>query len=384
MSVVTLADLVDVSTQAIYQYESERTSPGPDVLTKIAVHTNLPETFFLQPLRKPQPRTVYYRSMSSATKTARRRAAGRLVWLRDLVEYVEDFVALPEVNVPTFDLSNDPRLISETDIDRTAEGLRQHWRIGEAPISNMILLLENQGVIVSRGALGAATLDGVSSFIEGRPYVFIGTDKGSPARWRFDAAHELGHILLHRHVSQDAFQHPDFHSQIEQQANRFAASFLLPLAPFGEDLFAVNLDVLLSLKAKWKTSVAMMLMQARRADYVGEEAAKKLWIGMSRRGWRTSEPLDDTMEAEQPRLLRRSIELILEHGEQTPEDIVQRLNLPSSDIEVLAGLPAGFLDNYAPVRLHRSGQVERPPYEDKAERAASVIPLRRGRLDSAG
>lgn len=384
LSVVTLAELVGVSSQSIYQYEGDRNSPGPDVLAKIATHTNLPETFFLQPGREPQQHTIFYRSMASATKTARRRAQSRLNWVRDLVEYVEEFVALPEVNVPRFNISDDPRLMSDTDIDQVAEELRHHWRLGEAPIANMILLLENQGIIVARGALGAETLDGLSTYTDTRPFVFIGTDKGTPARWRFDAAHELGHVLLHSHVPQDNFQHPELHKRIEQQAHRFAAAFLLPMAPFGEDLFAANLDVLLSLKPKWKTSIAMMIMQAKQADYITDDAAKKLWIGMSRRKWRTAEPLDDTMEAEQPRLLRRSLELILEHGEQTTNDIIDRLHLSPADVEALVGLPVGHLDNYSPVKLRTTNPSDRQAGNGASDQPANVIPLTRRRSSVLG
>ena len=351
LSGVSLAEIAGVSSQAIYQYEKDRSSPGPDVLTRITASTNLPEAFFLQPERAEGERTVFYRSLSSATKTARRRADSRLRWVQDLVAYIEQYVALPEVNVPTFGLPDDPRLISDGDIEQVAEELRRHWRLGEGPIANMVLLLENQGVIVTRGPLGAEALDGVSTHDGDRPFVFIGTDKGTPVRWRFDAAHELGHVLLHRDVPQEHFQHPELHKRIEQQAHRFASSFLLPLAPFGEDLFAANLDVLRSLKPKWKTSIAMMLMQAQYGGYISDDTARKLWSAMSRRKWRTSEPLDDTMEPEVPRLLRRSLELILDEGAQTTGDVVTQLRLSPADIESLACLPEGFLDSHSRVRL---------------------------------
>jgi Zn-dependent peptidase ImmA (M78 family)/DNA-binding XRE family transcriptional regulator len=351
LSVVSLAEVAGVSSQAIYQYEKDSSSPGPEVLGKIAAGTNLPEAFFLQPERSDAETTVFYRSLTSATKTARRRADGRLRWVQDLVAYIEQYVALPEVNVPTLDLPDDPRLVSDADIEQVAEELRRYWRLGEGPIANMVLLLENQGVVVARGPLGAEALDGASMHDGDRPLVFIGTDKGTPVRWRFDAAHELGHVLLHHKVAQEHFQHPELHRRIEQQAHRFASSFLLPLAPFGEDLFAANLDVFRSLKPKWKTSIAMMIMQAKYGGYINEDMERKLWITLSRRKWRTSEPLDDTMEPEVPRLLRRSIELILDEGGQTADDIVNRLRLSPADVESLSCLPEGYLRNHSRVSL---------------------------------
>lgn len=364
LSVISLADLAGVSPQSIYAYEGDRSTPGPQVLQDLATAVSLPEAYFLRPAREDAQGTIYYRSMASATKTARRRADSRVHWLRDLVAYIEEFVALPAPNFPVLDLPNDPLLISDDEIEAAAEDLRTYWRLGEEPIANMVLLLENQGAIVARGTLGAETMDGLSLRDGPRPYVFIGTDKGSAVRWRFDAAHELGHLMLHAHVSSTFFESREHHHRMEQQAHRFASAFLLPLAPFGEDLFAVNLDVLRSLKQRWKTSIAMMIMRARQAGFVTEDAERKLWIQMSRRKWRKSEPLDDSMPAEEPRLLRRSLELILAEGSQTSADIAERLALQPADIETLANLPSGYLTDYSRVSL-------------VANEGGRVIPFRR-------
>jgi hypothetical protein len=72
---------------------------------------------------------------------------------------------------------------------------------------------------------------------------------------------------------------------------------------------------------------------------------------MGRRKWRTREPLDDTTPIEEPRLLRRAFEILLESGEQTAADVAARLLRPVGDIELLAGLPEGYLSDFAPVSL---------------------------------
>lgn len=357
LSVVSLAELSGVSAQSIYGYEGNKKTPGPTVLAEIAAATRLPQTFFLRPARPDRQDTAFYRSMASATKSARRRADNRLAWVQDIVSYVEQYVDLPAVNLPTFDLPADPLLIADEEVDAVADELRRHWRLGEAPIANMVLLLENQGFVVARGSLGADTLDGLSVHDGRRPFVFIGTDKGSAVRWRFDAAHELGHIALHSHVSQELFQTTAMNQQIEKQAHRFAAAFLLPLAPFGDDLFGVNLDVLRSLKPRWKTSIAMMIVRAKQGGFITDDAERSLWIAMSRRKWRKSEPLDDILEPEEPRLLRRSIEMILDAGDQTPADICDYLALTPSDIEDLTGLRSGYLSSHSRVELSNTSNV---------------------------
>jgi Zn-dependent peptidase ImmA (M78 family)/DNA-binding XRE family transcriptional regulator len=352
LSAISLSEVANVSAQAIYQYENNRRSPSQDVLDRIAAATNLPPTFFLLSDREESNAPIFYRSMSTATKGARNRAQHRFAWLQDIVDYLTEFVALPEVNFPTFELPSDPMLLSDSEIEQAAEETRRYWRMGDGPIANMVLLLENQGAIIARDRLGADTLDGLSQVDarEGRPSVVIGTDKGSPARWRFDAAHELAHIVLHSHVSRETLNRLEMHKKIEEQAHRYARAFLLPLAPFGDDLFGVSLDAFRSLKPKWNVSIAAMIFRARDARLLSEETERKLRIGISRHKWGVKEPYDDTTEIEEPRLLRRSFELILAH-DQTPTDITARICLAEPDIEALSGLPSDYLANYSRVAL---------------------------------
>lgn len=374
LSAISLSELANVSAQAIYQYENGRRSPSPDVLDKIAAATNLSPAFFLLTEREEGRETVFYRSMSTTTKGARNRAQHRSTWLRDIVDYLADFVELPEVNFPELDVPDDPILLSDNEIEQAADDVRAYWRMGNGPIANMVLLLENQGAILARDRLGADSLDGLSYLApeENRPYVVIGTDKGSPARWRFDAAHELGHIVLHSQVKSEVLQRPQNFKKIEDQAHRFASAFLLPLASFGEDLFGVSLDAFRALKPKWNVSIAMMIVRARNAELLSEEAERKLWIGMSRRRWRLTEPYDDVMPFEEPRLLRRSFELILREGDQTPSDVTARIGLHPADIETLCGLPSGYLGDYARVALREDKRSSR---RIEGERTAQVIEL---------
>ena len=328
----------------------------------------MPVSFFLLPDRSQSKNLVFYRSMSTATKAARNRAEHRSKWLQDIVAYLSDFVALPDVNFPNLDLPEDPMLLSDDEIELAAEDARRYWHMGDGPIANMVLLLENQGAIVARDRLGADTLDGLSQLVsrDGRPYIVIGIDKGSPARWRFDAAHELGHILLHAGVKSEILAHLEQHKRIEEQAHRFARAFLLPLASFGDDLFGVSLDAFRTLKPRWNVSIATMIFRARDAGLLSEATERTLRIGISRHKWRTKEPYDETTEIEEPRLLRRSFELILDQGDQTPADVTTRIGLPSADIETLSGLPEGYLSGYSRVALLPRSKSESVEYQEDA------------------
>jgi Zn-dependent peptidase ImmA (M78 family) len=327
------------------------------------------------PLRETERGTIFFRSMAASTKTARTRAESRFAWLQDITEYLTEFVELPEADFPVLSLPEDPLLISDDDIEEAAANLRAYWNLGELPIANMVSLLENKGAIIARGALGAETLDSLSEFAPGqkRPFILIGTDKGTSSRWRFDAAHELGHIILHAHVPPSLLAKADRFKLIESQAHRFAGAFLLPCASFGDDLYGANLDNFKTLKLRWKISISAMVMRARQCGMITEETERRLWINLSRRGWRKLEPYDDTMPPEEPRLLRSAIELILEQGGQTPDEILGRLALSSSDLESLTGLPDEFLTSFSRVSLRQQSFEAETTSETST---AQIIPLR--------
>lgn len=344
LTAISLAELTGVSRQAISQYENGKASPSQDVVSALAIILRVPPQFFLRAERKPEPGTIFFRSMSSTTKGARARAEGRLHWLHDIAKFLSQYVELPTSNVPSLGLAAEPLLLSDDDIEAAAEEVRRYWGLRDGPIGNMVRLLENNGAVIGRDELGAETLDGLSKFTEGRPYVIVGTDKGTPVRWRFDAAHELGHLVLHAEVKRERLLKPGEFKRIEEQAHRFAAAFLLPMAPFANDFFAPNLDVLRALKPKWNVSISMMIIRARHAGLLSEQTERSLWVNVARRGWRRNEPYDDSMQPEEPRLLRRAFEVLLNEAGLTPDEIVAGLALPASDIESLIGLHRGYFD----------------------------------------
>ena len=355
MTSVTLASLLGVGTPNITLYEQGRQSPSPEVMERILGTLRMPRDFFLNPVPDLDTDRIFYRSISAATKSARSRAEVRFAWLKEIVAYLRRYLDFPVLNIPAFTPPENPEHISTSLIEEMANECRQFYRLGDGPLLNLVGVLENNGVIVVRGELDAETLDAFSQSPrdEDRPYVFLGSDKGSAVRSRFDCAHELGHLLLHRGVDPAATKSARIHSLMEHQGHRFASAFLLPETGFTRELYAASLDGFLALKPRWKVAVAAMIMRTEDLGIVTESQARRLWINMSRRRWRKEEPLDDRLVPEQPRLLRRSIEMLIESGVKTPSQIVQDLCLGTQDIEALANLPTGALsaDNQTEPKL---------------------------------
>ncbi len=365
LSVAALADLVDVSRETIYQLEDGRITPGPALFSRLHQSLRMPPAFFFGPDEEPAATKVLFRSLSSATRAARFRARRRLRWLERITGFVRTFVEIPDLDVPLCVDASDPLAIRDEEIERAAEALRQHWALGKGPISNMTWLLENRGVIVAREDLAADQLDAVLLQRDSDVLVILGADKGTAVRSRLDAAHELGHVALHRNCPEPSGEKDPRHKVMEQQAFRFAGAFLLPAESFANDLWSFSLDEFVALKLKFRVSVAAMIMRARRLDLVSETHERRLWSQYSRRGWKRGEPFDDEWAPEQPVLLRRSFELMLDQGGISVDHVLGELRLDPSDVEDLAGLPRGTMSSGPTPIAFRGGSTFDATADDK-------------------
>ena len=108
----------------------------------------------------------------------------------------------------------------------------------------------------------------------------------------------------------------------------------------------------------------MMIHRARELDVIDEYEARRMYINYNRRGWNTEEPLDADNPLEEPRLARRAFELVVENSliQRSQIDAASPFNL--EDIERLANLPIGYLNEDSPynwaIRELNSGFGDRP------------------------
>jgi Zn-dependent peptidase ImmA (M78 family)/DNA-binding XRE family transcriptional regulator len=343
LTAVSLADMIDVSQSTISLYEKGTQKPRQEILDRLARVLNVPPSYFLRPVLITKPNKLFYRSMSAATKGARARAQARYEWALEVIGYLLDFFNFPQVNLPDFDLPDDFRSLDSLTIESLAEQVRQHWILGNGPIANMIRTLESNGIIVWRTAFEAETLDAFSECRSPHPVVVLSSDKENYFRSRFDAAHELGHLVLHKNVNAKALKKSSDFKIIEDQAHHFASAFLLPAMAYHKELWGVSLDAFRSLKPRWNISIAVQIMRARQLRLVNEDQEKRLWINLSRRGWRKQEPLDESTPSEKPNLVPQSIRMLIGEKVRTGDQIAQDLNLTASEIEKLAELEPGSL-----------------------------------------
>ena len=74
---------------------------------------------------------------------------------------------------------------------------------------------------------------------------------------------------------------------------------------------------------------------------LSDEYERRLWKYYSARGWRKSEPLDDVLEAEYPRLMSRSVRLLVEKRVRSRQALLSDFRLHGADVEALCGAASG-------------------------------------------
>jgi len=376
LTAISLAHILGISRAAISQYENGSASPQPSVMDRIAERLNLPVSYFLIPRESASSRAVFFRSLAAATKAERGRGNSRIEWLSEIVvPYFRTFVSFPRVNVPSISSSPNPSDLDGSDIEDIALEVREWWGLGDGPISNVVLLLENNGILVVRIDLQAATLDAFSTWysVDNTPYVILGQNKGSAVRSRFDAAHELGHLVMHRNVDKSRLKSSSDFKLIEAQANRFASAFLVPQTRFGADYSVPTLNAFLPIKTKWLVSVGVLIKRSEDLGFISRDHAQRLWVNYNRHGWRRSEPQDDRIPVEQPVLLRRACELVINEGVRTPERILADIPLAQHDVEEFVGVSHDHLRPRRPPLDLRDRQDLEAEYQSALHEAERIL-----------
>jgi Zn-dependent peptidase ImmA (M78 family) len=292
--------------------------PDERTVDRLASALAFPRPFFFRDVIDPiDPLAASFRSFTSMTARERDAAlsAGELAY--ELTDWVRDKFTLAPADL--LDQSH------ERDPVGAARMLRQHWGIGERPIAHMVKLLEAKGVRVFSLAENTKTVDAFSCWRNEEPYVFLNTFK-SAERSRFDAAHELAHLVLHRHGG------PQQGRQAEQEAHAFASAFLMPNDDVAAALpFVASLDQVVRAKKRWGVSVAALAYRLHKMGRVSDWQYRTFCIQINRK-YKDSEPLG--LPQERSSIWQTVLTALWREG-VSRNHIAAELDLPDDEIENL-------------------------------------------------
>lgn len=341
-SMKELALMLGVSPSSVSRWETGKQAPEADALTELAKALRVRREFFLRPVFDSL-RPMFYRKLVSTLKRDREYQTSQVSWLHEISHVLQHYVDFPELDIPDVLGGSSYSQLRDEDIEDIAGELRSHWQLGEGPCTNVVAVLEKIGCVVGSIEMGTSKLDGVCSWSksEDRPHILLSSDKMNLPRRQMDAAHELGHAVLHRNVSAKALR--DDLPEIERQAFRFASAFLMPQTTYVPEVPNYSLAGLLSLKERWRVSVKAQIKRLVDLEIIPQDHATQLYKTYSAKGWNRQEPMDKEWAVPKPRMLHDALCLIVDSGTRSKEDLLSvEFTMHPGDIENLVNLPSGW------------------------------------------
>jgi Zn-dependent peptidase ImmA (M78 family)/DNA-binding XRE family transcriptional regulator len=285
MAGLSMEDLVKkagevVTKQAISKYEKGIMRPSSDVLIRLAFALGVkPEYFFRHTkidLSGMQLRKIAKLPVKIIESIKQR-----------TIDFLERYIELESVLGIQEKFSNplsNFAINSLQDVETAALKLREAWRLGLGPISNLLELLEENGIKVNE-VQNIDDFDGLSARVDNLQVIVINKDS-STDRIRFTAAHELAHILC---------KFPKG-SHKENLCHSFAGAFLLPKVILEKELMKkreqITLWELEEIKQLYGISIQAIVKRAHMLGIVSDFFYRNFQEVLNQKGWKKKESVE--------------------------------------------------------------------------------------------
>lgn len=346
-----VASELQVSKQAVSKYERGISLPSSQISERIIEFYGITNSYLTKDSISGElfQSPLFFRTKKSTKIVEKEMASIYIKWVYEIMNESNIDRFVQEVNLPKFSDS--------LSIAQKAMELRKEWNMGLGPINNLVEIIEANGINVVSIDTSKISCDAYSQFIGNVPIIIINKNIGSAVRWRFNLAHELGHLVLHSKLNPNILESNDEYNRIESEANEFAENFLLPADSFGKCVMSDKLEYFLALKKEWKVSVAALLYRCGRLDIIQSKRIIQLQRQISVRGWRVDEPLDNEMEYEKSNRFQK---IVLEqlYDKSSTDEFLTKLRLPFFSLDNILGLNKEYFEKLG---------VTLPGYENKME-----------------
>lgn len=301
-----------LSQSNLSKYEKGFDTLSEELLLKIIDFLSFPVGFFKKKIFN-DVENAHYRKKATITKSNK----VQLEYGNKLIGYIIDQMAesieWPEYKLSSIDLEDG------FTPEQLAIYIRRILNLEpDEPIVNVNYLLEKSGIIVVE-IDSFEKFDGVSFISDrGQPVIVINRIMSND-RKRFTLSHELGHLIMHSSLV------PKFRDK-ETEANDFASEFLMPSRYIKNSLYGLKIKHLGELKKYWLTSMASILMRAKKLKCIDNIRYKYLNIELSRSGQRKKESI--SVFIDEPKLFERGYNMHRQELEYTDSELSEAFNLP--------------------------------------------------------
>lgn len=346
LSRLTKADLhraVGVSAAAIGQYERGEATPRVDTLISLAKALNVPPDFFAlgRPRARLEVAQASFRRLRATSVAQQQQAVSYAEQVWELSSHLEQSVEFPELNLPQWAMTDEHEMAARPDPITAARLVRNHWGLGIEPIKFLVYELEQHGILTvffsmkeDKNSDEKSRIDAFSTSSLPRPVIVLTPDKADDVmRHRFSAAHELGHIVLHR-------WRPGSNTELEREADAFAAEFLTPRDVIRTQLpTRFSLGKLEELSLQWGASIKSLVFRSKELELISEATARRAYVTLNTltaNGTIRPQPVEN-FPGEQPELLKNALEALDEAGIPISQ-IARELHVTPKHVCRLAGI----------------------------------------------
>lgn len=135
------------------------------------------------------------------------------------------------------------------------------WQMPIGPVRRLVRWLEAAGCLVIMQDFGSSRVDGMSQWVDDLPVMLVNA-RTPTDRLRLTIAHELGHLCLHS---------LEITNTIKDEANSFAAKFLMPTEAIRAQLRNLTLRRLQDLKRRMGCLDASLIEKAHAIGYLSPQ-----------------------------------------------------------------------------------------------------------------
>lgn len=276
LSLKEAGNLLNMSATAISKYEKGEILPDSKKLIDFANAYNVKTIELLKVYNVSKMKFTSFRKKKRLT-------GQNLELLKVLIqEEVAKYLEVIELN----NISRDNIKLkkyscnSMDEAEKAANDFRNYIKISNIqPISNLINILENLGIIIiqiKNPNNRFDDFDGLSEIVNNIPVIVLLDGIKDGARQRFTIAYELGHLVLN--INNDELDE-------EKLCNRFASALLMPkdavINEFGCSRGNINFFELTAFKNEFKVSYAAIVYRLKDLNIISKYLYKKLSIFLS-------------------------------------------------------------------------------------------------------
>jgi Zn-dependent peptidase ImmA (M78 family)/DNA-binding XRE family transcriptional regulator len=316
-----LAERALVKQPAVSKCESGLLLPSEELLSAFAGALDYPTNLFVQqdPVYGFNSTVFFHRKRKGLSERILRRLHALMNLTRMRLDRLKRAVDRPITpGFKQFELAEfeNPSAIAKL--------VRSTWLLPPGPIRNVTEAIEHAGGMVVFSDFGTRQIDAISEWVPGSmPLFLVNSNLSIPwDRVRLTLSHELAHVLMHTFPSQT----------MEEEANEFAAEFLMPRKEIKPYLYNLTLAKLQDLKRHWKVSMQALIERAYNLSTITEYQRRLFYINLGKRSNIVHEPLEHEFQIEKPQTVNSLIRIHKNELSYSDSELCELLFMKEADL----------------------------------------------------